>query len=763
MKNIKCLSGVAVSALLLPATSYAQIEEVIVTAQKREQSVLDVPVTMDVVSGKFLEQSSISELDDLSRFLPNVVIQEQAVSLPSFNIRGITDDTAAITSTPRISVYQDGFDISKKTLASAALFDVERIEVLKGPQPTLFGMAAANGAVSILSKRPSSEFELETKLAFYNDSGTDFKGMVNVPISDSLNFRLATLYRQQDGTVKNRACAPGSYNTSGQVENVQGKLENCAGGDLNGVSVRAVRATLESQTDTVTTTLRLSSEINKQPGIAFKSGSIAPRNGDTSPFSDAELGYGSQLGIDRELNSADITVNYQINDGLSLNLDSFYKTVQLSEAFDADGSALRIQDAFFNNDADVYGASARLVFSFNDNVEGFVGASYNRDKSELPYSILIDPYVRGVFDATLARLAEQYPNIPLDQNVKTNATPEQIAGVRQQLVDALFNADGTPISNPNFPSTIIRGPFLFESDIEVKSLVAEVSYAVTEALNITTGIRYIDERRYARDFAVFEAEADFTATLPRLAVNYNFNDSSSLYFNFAEGRRSPVVNPNQGNPSITKAESVDSYDLGVKYQNEKMLLTAAVFMYTYSDYQQSFTDPVTLKSNTVTVGDSDMSGFEATLNYSIDESFDVGLSLGLLDATFSNSAGDGGDFAYGGNRFRLAPEMSGSLVVNKRFQMQDWQLDLMFSSSYQSEVFFESSNYPGLSQDAFWMSDASIKLSPSSEKWQVELYADNMFDEEYLIDAGNTGGGIGIPTYIRGAGRTAGIRFNARY
>lgn len=208
MKNIKCLSGVAVSALLLPATSYAQIEEVIVTAQKREQSVLDVPVTMDVVSGKFLEQSSISELDDFSRFLPNVVIQEQAVSLPSFNIRGITDDTAAITSTPRISAYQDGFDISKKTLASAALFDVERIEVLKGPQPTLFGMAAANGAVSILSKRPSSE--LETKLAFYNDSSTDFKGMMNVPITDILNFRLAMLYRQQDGTVKNRACSLGS-------------------------------------------------------------------------------------------------------------------------------------------------------------------------------------------------------------------------------------------------------------------------------------------------------------------------------------------------------------------------------------------------------------------------------------------------------------------------------------------------------------------------------------------------------------------------
>lgn len=763
MNKRKGFYSLAMSALVLPAASYAQIEEIIVTAQKREQSVLDVPVTMDVVSGKFLEQSSISELDDLSRFLPNVVIQEQAVSLPSFNIRGITDDTAAITSTPRISVYQDGFDISKKTLASTALYDVERIEVLKGPQPTLFGMAAANGAVSILSKRPGREFKVETKLSLYNDHGTDFQGMVNLPINDTLSFRLATLYREQDGTVNNLACGPDSYNPSGEVENYKGELSNCAGGDLNGVSVRAVRATLESQTDAVTTTLRLSSEVNKQPGIAFKSGSIAPRGGDTSPFSDAELGYGSQLGIDRELKAADVTVSYDVNDSLELNIDSFYKTVQLSEAFDADGSALRIQDAYFDNDADLYGASARLVFELNENLVGFVGASYNRDKSELPYSILVDPYVRGVFDATKAQLAELYPNIPLNQNVRTDASEAEIAAVREQLVQALFNADGTPVSNPDYPSTIIRGPYLFESDIEVKSLVAEASYAVTEALNVTAGIRYIDERRYARDFAVFEAEEDFTATLPRLAVNYSFNDSTSAYFNFAEGRRSPVVNPNQGNVKITKAETVDSYDLGIKYQNEKMLLTAAVFMYTYSDYQQSFTDPETLKSNTVTVGDSDMSGFEATVNYAFDSSFDMGVSLGLLDATFSNSAEDGAEFAYGGNRFRLAPEMSGSLVLNKRIQVQDWHLDLMVLSSYQSEVFFESSNYPGLSQDAFWMTDASVKLSPASERWQLELYADNVFDEEYLIDAGNSGGGIGIPTYVRGAGRTAGLRIYARY
>jgi outer membrane receptor protein involved in Fe transport len=109
----------AITLGVLAASQFAHadtraMEEIIVTAQKRDQSVLDVAATMDVISAEFLERTNTTELDELSRVLPNVVIQEQAVSLPSFNIRGITDDTASDSATPRISVYQDGFDISKK-------------------------------------------------------------------------------------------------------------------------------------------------------------------------------------------------------------------------------------------------------------------------------------------------------------------------------------------------------------------------------------------------------------------------------------------------------------------------------------------------------------------------------------------------------------------------------------------------------------------------------------------------------------------------
>jgi iron complex outermembrane receptor protein len=756
--------GTVLSFPLQAAAADAEMEEVIVTAQKRAQSIIEVPITMDVIQGEFLDNSNTTELDDLSRFLPNVVIQEQAVSLPSFNIRGITDDTASVATTPRISVYQDGVDISKKTVSSVALYDIERIEVLKGPQPTLFGVAAANGAVSIISARPTETFDMGGRVAFNNKNGVDLQGMVNIPVNDNIGIRLAGMYRDSDGTVNNKACGSDSYNPSGQIEDHTGTLQSCSGGDLNGVSVESVRATIEADYDKLNAIVRLAHEGNEQPGISFKSGSIAPRNGDTDPFTDAELGFGSLLGIDRTVESFDMAVSYALTDSMELTVDAYRKDVELTENFDADGSGLRIQDAWFENDAELSGFGARLVFNVGDRFEGFVGASRNNDESILPFRTLVDPYIRGVFDARKAELEAEFPNIPLNQNVSTDASEAQIKIVRDLLVASLFNADGTPITNPDptAPTLVIGGPFVFEADLEINSYVAEGSFDVTDKLRLTAGLRYIDETRFTRNFGFFAAEEDFSETLPRFAINYLLSEDLSFYFNYAQGRRSPVVDPNFGNTIVTPAEKVDSYDIGFKYLGGRFAITGAVFAYTYTDYQQSFTDAVTLQSITVTVGDSDMYGFEGTIDYLIDDSFRVGASLGLLDAKFGDKTDSGAVFDYADNRFRLAPELSTSFNANKTFVVDTWEIELELLTSYQSEVFFESSNYPGLSQDGYWLSDVAVKLRPSKANWRVEVYADNLFDEEYLIDAGNTGGGLGIPTFVRGMPLVAGLRFYAR-
>jgi outer membrane receptor protein involved in Fe transport len=158
-----------------------------------------------------------------------------------------------------------------------------------------------------------------------------------------------------------------------------------------------------------------------------------------------------------------------------------------------------------------------------------------------------------------------------------------------------------------------------------------------------------------------------------------------------------------------------------------------------------------------------MFGFETTIDYVLDESLRVGANLGLLNAKFDDSTDAGSRFDYGGNTFRLAPELSTSLFLNKSVKIQGFDVEFGLISSYQTETFFESSNRPDLAQDAYWITDVSVKLNSGNSPWKVELYADNLFDEKYIIDAGNTGGGFGLPTFVAGMPFIAGVRIYADF
>ena len=160
----------------------------------------------------------------------------------------------------------------------------------------------------------------------------------------------------------------------------------------------------------------------------------------------------------------------------------------------------------------------------------------------------------------------------------------------------------------------------------------------------------------------------------------------------------------------------------------------------------------------MTVGDSSMSGIEGMAVYNHSDTLTLTGSLGFLDAEFANDTADGSPFEYGGNKFRLAPEVSGAFNINKLFYVDAWTVDVNWLTSFQSTVFFESSNYPGSSQDTYSLTDVSIKLNKNDSQFAYELYINNLFDKEYLIDAGNTGGGLGIPTNVRGMPRIAGVR-----
>ncbi|MEM9751583.1 MAG: TonB-dependent receptor, partial [Pseudomonadota bacterium] len=135
----------------------AQVEEIVVTTQKREQSLRDVPVNITAYSGDFLDRIGVQQFDELADFVPGLEIQEQSPNNPGFVIRGITSDSGGADVEPRVSIFQDGVSISKSRGSFVELFDLERVEVAKGPQSTLFGRGALIGGINIIQAKPKPE------------------------------------------------------------------------------------------------------------------------------------------------------------------------------------------------------------------------------------------------------------------------------------------------------------------------------------------------------------------------------------------------------------------------------------------------------------------------------------------------------------------------------------------------------------------------------------------------------------------------------
>jgi outer membrane receptor protein involved in Fe transport len=196
------------------------IEGLIVTAQRREQIIQEVPVAVTSWEGEFLKTRGLFELDAFSDYVPNLQIQIQSVNNPGFVIRGITSDNGDSRVEPRVSVFQDGVSISKSRGSVVEIFDMERMEVLKGPQGTLFGRGAQIGAVHFIQNKARNERSGEITLGIGNKGQYLANGFINLPIlKDKLFGRIAGIYNARDGVVENRS-----------------------GGSLNGKETAAIRS-----------------------------------------------------------------------------------------------------------------------------------------------------------------------------------------------------------------------------------------------------------------------------------------------------------------------------------------------------------------------------------------------------------------------------------------------------------------------------------------------------------------------------------------
>jgi iron complex outermembrane receptor protein len=202
---IKIAAGVLLTLFAAPGLAQnAVIEEVIVTAQKREQSLQDVPVTVSAFSGDFIQDAGVKDIRDLSGMTPGLSIKSRGETESAVFIRGIGSVAPGIGADPAVGIFIDGISASRGTNATAAFFDVERVEVVKGPQGTLFGRNASAGAISIITRRPDLDHSGVSLLLGGGDEGQlKYQAIGNLAVSEQFALRLGVNHDERDGLYKN--------------------------------------------------------------------------------------------------------------------------------------------------------------------------------------------------------------------------------------------------------------------------------------------------------------------------------------------------------------------------------------------------------------------------------------------------------------------------------------------------------------------------------------------------------------------------------
>lgn len=801
----------ALAAEDAPAPASAEqatnLGELVITAQKRAQDPVDVPIAVTAYSGKFLEAIGVKAFDELSAFTPGFLVQNQSNNNSGFVMRGITSDSGSATDETRVSIYQDGVPISRSRGSYVELFDMERVEVAKGPQSTLFGRGALIGAVNLVQNKANpASFDWAAKAEGGTGGYALGEAMVNFAFGDGSALRIAARTRQNDGYVK-----------------------DAAGGDAyNSTDTQAVRLAYHLEPGPLKIDLIGNYQEDDTSGTSFKSHTFNPTNpvtgevlGNTQVGSAATLspgaGFegGAPLGLDRKVYGVTALVDWRLNDSLTLSSITATRAFHSVEVFDPDGMSLPILTFAEDAQGRQQSQELRLRYDAGGRFSGFVGANYFHETGSWR--------IPGQMDERLV-LALLAGNTPLGIS-RPNPQPLAVLTNPAYLATVLQLGFGVPSAiAPGIVSNlkpVHREEFANSGENTAYDVYADGTFKLTDKLELTAGIRYTSEDREAAYrstvqngrsilgillaaptatnlFLAAQPNAVNNPLLPtvgliaqptanngdtfgktiddsgltwRLVGRYAASEDLSFYASYARGRRPDVISTSApatplGQPrfNTVAAETVDSYEAGAKGKllDGRLFLAGAVFRYDYDNFATSFRQGAQVV--TLNAGKAKAYGFEGEARLRAGDFWTLFGTYAYNHARLETGLRDG-------NHFRLSPDQTFS--VGAAFSREALGGKLTFTPTYtwRSKMFFDDDNdrgdlqssglFPDTKvdefQNAYGLLNVRLGFGAVDDRWKVEAFVENLGDERYLKDAGNTGDSFGIPTFIAGKPRFMGV------
>lgn len=744
----------SISFVATPLTAMAEnfvLEEVVVTSQKRVESLQDVPISVSAVDGEKMQEAGIENLKDLSAYVPNLKVSEGGL-VPQVFIRGIgSGQNQGFEQS--VGTYADGIYMGRSLQARSAFMDLERVEVLRGPQSILFGKNSIAGAMSLVSAKPSAELEASASISHapqYDE--TEFNGVLSGPLTDNLSARLALRDRQEGGYLDNKT---------------QGK-------DQPNLEDRALRTTLVwDASDALQVTLKLERSEIEQGGRAFQPesmGALAP----FAPNEDLSLDDTKWSNSVEELSFDSDNVMLKLDYGLgehTLTAISGYSQYDFSEdSYDVDTSEMDLVSMDMEETFDQFSQEIRLVSPGGELVDYIVGAFYQTSEQQYreDAALKVQNVVLTSDGARTVRPFEQQSDVwavfaqatwNINEALRLTAglryTEEEKEGARSQQSYRL--SDGASVSDP--ATTVVVDPLGLHGH--------PLSGMALPLSQVLAGYNLVDHS--------LSDKRDEEVLTPSLNLQYDISGDVMLYATYSTGYKSggfdargingwdtatataaaaataaltgaPLKAPNAGGDTFTfNEEEAETFELGAKMSllDGAAELNAALFQTQYTDMQVSVYDGG-FGFNVTNAGAATVSGLELDGRWRVSEGLTLSGAMSYLDFEWDDyevadcptvgssipSPVSPGNCDFTGRENEQTPEWQASLSAHYVQPVgETLELRATLDANFKDNHYTSGNQDPRQEQGAVTKFNARVALGRIDSRWQLALVGKNLTDE----------------------------------
>jgi iron complex outermembrane recepter protein len=745
-------------ALMLLATgAYAQepaagdgLEEIVVSATKREESMQRVPVSVNAVSGEQLQENGVVRLQDAQ--LPSLTVQEGGIGNSVF-IRGIGSGINPGFE-QSAGTYVDGIYRGRGQQSRAPLLDVSRVELLRGPQTTLFGKNSVAGAINVTSAKPTSTFEGNvTGMYDFDLEQTEFEGAISGPLGDRLRGRLSGRALSAEGFVENLTMGAGE--PSREDTAVRGQLAFDVSENLT--------ATLKAEVGRFDKEGRSIEIYNERPATAgpfagLTYAQILAALGANASVLNNTLDYQRSGGAETSENRSEeyaLTLDWQLGENTFTSITGF-STYTFDELCDCDFTGANVFNVGLDEEFDQLSQEIRFASSQGNTVDYLLGAYYEDTALQYRDSILVNN-----------------------------------TSVLVPLINAMAPGGGTAVGNTGTPR-------VFSQDESGASAFARLTWNTTDRLHLNFGVRVAyEEKEASRELtitaidgtplagaqaviapavyaSVFNVRAHSLSdsregwkTMPSFSVQYDLSEDVMGYVSYVQGYKSGGFDARSNNPTSPPAavctapnvpagcvpaasvgsfefedEESQAYEAGLKsrFAEDRAEINVAYYFNDFKNLQVSTFDGV-LGFNVSNAGSAEVQGVELDGRWRILESLMLRGGVAWTDFEYKEFFGqcyvgqvpdapDGRNCDYAGKTNMFVPDLAGSVAL-------DWfanlgsrlRLGTTLETVYSGAYFPQATLDPATEQDSYAKLNARIALSSQEGNWEIALLGRNLTDE----------------------------------